>query len=120
MRDRLFKECTVTKKVFIRAAEMVRSIRDGNWTNEPPSWADSLLDYHIPSKARAVQTAEAFLQLFKEYNPRFDQQRFLMACGLVDAPVKVKHPRKRHTLLTADDFRGGYRCDNNPNGPTED
>ena len=79
----------VTKKVFIRAAEIVKSIRDGHWTNEPPAWADNLV-IMSHSYTRAVQTAEAFLMLFKEYNPRFDEQRFLVACGLVNAPPKVK------------------------------
>ena len=93
------KENQMTKQHFIRAAEIVKSIRDGNWTNEPPSWlAPSILHalYSAPyltgweeeAYTRAVQTAEAFLMLFKEYNPRFDEQRFLQAAGLVEQPVK--------------------------------
>jgi hypothetical protein len=90
----------MTKQHFIRAAEIVKSIRDGNWTNEPPSWSDSDRyslsihdDCHAPydvavSYTRAVQTAEAFLLFFKEYNPRFDERRFLSACGLVEQPAK--------------------------------
>lgn len=114
----------MTKKHFERAAEMVKSIRDGNWTNEPPSWADGDRAYtprhNDLAYRRAVQTAEAFLQLFNEYNPRFDEQRFLVACGLVEAPVKVKRSRiAEHQTIPQSHFRGGYRCDNNPNGPTE-
>ena len=78
----------VTKKHFIRAAEIVQSIRSGFWTNEPPDWADSEAIRPISSYQRAVQTAEAFIVLAREFNPRFDAQRFLIACGLVDKPSK--------------------------------
>jgi hypothetical protein len=85
----------MTKKHFVRAAEMVKAIRDGGWTHEAPEWAPTpyghdlevstedmgnlLVDY-----VRAVQTAEAFILLFREFNPRFNQQTFLRACGLVE------------------------------------
>jgi hypothetical protein len=58
----------LTKKHFIRAAEIVRSLR--------------------PESAPIV--ANSFVRLFEEFNPRFDHQRFLIACGLIDAPVKPK------------------------------
>src|ERR1035437_6304360 len=79
---------------------MAKAILEGHWTNEPPVWCHDSSHYRLHTCAstdytRAVQTAEAFLQLFKEYNPRFDQQRFLVACGLVDAPpVKTKRSVK--------------------------
>jgi hypothetical protein len=74
----------------------VRAILDGHWTNEPPAWANSfysapyLTDSSEESYTRAVQTAEAFIVLFTEWNSRFDRDRFLIACGLVDAPVKTR------------------------------
>ena len=84
----------MTKKHFERAAEIVKAILEGHWTTELPNWAPSYClqgnAHDIYDPTRAVQTAEAFLLLFKEYNPRFDQQRFLVACGLVNTPVKVK------------------------------
>jgi hypothetical protein len=39
---------------------------------------------------RAVWTAEAFIMLFQQHNPRFDTQRFLIACGLVEKLAKVR------------------------------
>jgi hypothetical protein len=117
----------MTKQHFIRAAEIVKSIRDGHWTDEPPAWADNLV-LMSHSYTRAVQTAEAFLFLFKEYNPRFDEQRFLVACGLVEKPVKLLTGAALERRLSkglhgkvngswpVKPSRGGYRCDNNPNG----
>lgn len=90
----------MTKRVFTFAAQQVAAILVGQWTHEPPAWAtgeydactynpgprtDTSVDY-----TRAVQTAEAFILLFKAFNPLFDETRFLQACGLVDAPVKAK------------------------------
>ena len=111
----------MTKKQFERAAEMAKAILEGHWTNEPPVWCHDSSHYRLHTCAstgytRAVQTAEAFLGLFQEFNPRFDQQRFLVACGLVNAPVKIKAVRRVHRMGNG----LGYRCDNNPNGPTED
>jgi len=79
---------------FVRAAEIVRAIRDGHWTNELPLWGRnrSGVSPAITGHERAVYTAEAFIVLATGFNPRFDTQRFLIACGLVDAPVK---PSKR-------------------------
>ena len=65
----------MTKQHFIRAAEIVKSVHEHNTPTQ---------------NAIAAIVAEKFCNLFKEYNPRFDQQRFLVACGLVDAPPKVK------------------------------
>ena len=84
----------MTKVHFIRAAEMVRAIRDGHWTNEWPDWADRTYTNRLQSVyednfyTRAVATAEAFIILFREFNPRFNQERFLVACGLAELPVK--------------------------------
>ena len=76
----------MTKKHFIRMAEIVRNIRDGHWTDEPPDWAKSLIAYGYDTypRVRAIQTAEAFIALATEYNPRFDTHRFLVACGLAE------------------------------------
>ena len=80
----------MTKKVFIRAAEMVKGILEGYWTSNLPVWAhaDQNNVHDTYHRTRAVQTAEAFLQLFKEYNPRFDERRFLSACGLLKDNIK--------------------------------
>ena len=83
----------LTKKHFIDAAAIVKNILDGYWTDDPPSWADSEeyeKDYHGSDYMRAVQTAEAFIMLFTQHNPRFDVNRFLIACGLMAKPAKAK------------------------------
>jgi hypothetical protein len=87
----------MTKKHFIDAAAIVRNILDGSWTFDPPSFADKrrLLVMHDSGDedetyTRAVWTAEAFINLFTSHNPRFDTQRFLIACGLVEKPAKGK------------------------------
>jgi hypothetical protein len=93
----LLPEDILTKKHFIRAAEMVRSIADGNWIHVPPSWAD-IKGYegpYIAHRDRAVQTAEAFIILAEGFNPRFDTRRFLVACGLVEAPIKLSKRKAR-------------------------
>lgn len=88
----------MTKQHFIRAAEIVRAINDGDWTHEAPDWAN-FNDYYpaaiMEHYTRAVQTAEVFIMLFSEHNPRFDYQRFLVACGLAVAPAKVKKGRAK-------------------------
>lgn len=74
----------MTKQHFIAAADQVNSIRDGCWSNEPPKWAlPSPASFYTSSFERAVWTAEAYILLFKQFNPRFDADRFLRACGLV-------------------------------------
>ena len=86
----------MNKKHFIRAAEIVNAIRQDLWTSEPPHWADRHAENYsaLGAYGRAVQTAEAFIVLATEFNPRFDTNRFLIACGLVDAPAKPKRTRK--------------------------
>jgi hypothetical protein len=81
----------VSRNEMEHAASMVRAIANGDWTDEAPSWSDASNVYPAPicpEYTRAVQTAEAFILFFQAFNPRFDQQRFLQACGLVDAPAK--------------------------------
>lgn len=81
----------MTKRVFTFAAGMVAGIVAGSWTDEPPAWADrTKYNGDWDSYVRAVQTAEAFIMLFRAFNPLFDEKRFLVACGLVDAPAKGK------------------------------
>jgi len=80
----------MTKKHFNQAADIVRAILNGEWTDDPPSWADAtaytsvtaLDDSADTAYTRAVQTAEAFIVLFSAHNDRFDINRFLVACGL--------------------------------------
>jgi len=81
----------MTKKDFICAAELVKAIQDGKWTDEIPSWG---LGYRL----RPVQTAEVFIKLFAEDNPRFDQSRFLYACGLGPQPVMTRKTVCGHRL----------------------
>ena len=86
------------KQHFIRAAETVKAILNGNWTNEPPEWEgrtgfDLAPAWHEGREAdyvRAVHTAEAFILLLREYNPRFNQETFLIACGLAEKPSKAR------------------------------
>lgn len=90
----------MTKQHFSQAASMVNAILNGEWTNIPPEWAnaDDMLEWHMTTNhtewngdyTRAVQTAEAFILLFQRDNPRFDQQRFLQACGLVAVPERKR------------------------------
>ena len=98
----------VEQRHFQHAAAMVKAILEGYWTHALPEWSAypgkgsdetvevDTADYGNLSAnyVRAVWTAEAFIQLFSAYNPLFDQQRFLIACGLVAAPVKPKRSRK--------------------------
>lgn len=72
----------MTREHFNHAAELVDAIRRGSWTNEPPAFVDADAIQPISNYQRAVQTAEAFIILFRAWNPRFDEQRFLKACGL--------------------------------------
>ena len=85
----------MTKMHFTRAAELVNNIRQGAWTHEPPAWVDGerydgmpYSDIETADYTRAVQTAEAFIILFREYNPRFNEQKFLKACGLGDSNAR--------------------------------
>ena len=78
----------MTKQHVAFAAGLVDTIRKGAWTHDAPSWspigaylADTRHDI------RAIQTAEAFILLFTEHNPRFDRARFLDACGLGSKPT---------------------------------
>ena len=59
----------MTRKHFERAAEIIRSINSGNWGDTLP-------------RVRAIEAAEFFIFFAREFNPRFDTQRFLIACGL--------------------------------------
>lgn len=80
------------KRHFEDAAKQVKAIVDGKWTFDPPSWCDhgryqdiAYYDSHDELSARylrAVWTAEAYIELFERYNPRFDRDRFIKACGL--------------------------------------
>jgi hypothetical protein len=58
----------MTRKHFIRAAEIVRT----------------LVEVHNINSFAAPLIADAFIELFRAYNDRFDADRFLQACGLVE------------------------------------
>ena len=81
----------MTKKHFQAMAEIVKSILEGKWTSEAPSWAVDIDG--TTAVTRAVQTAEVFIILAERFNPRFDRDRFLQACGLITKPAKVRKSR---------------------------
>mgnify|MGYP001579065726 CR=1 FL=1 len=92
----LTKTCEpITVKMFSAAAECVKAILEGRWTNEPPQWAsthysvDDSMSLSGPNQnyVRAVQTAEFLIIMFR-LTPGFDQQAFLAQCGLVDEVVR--------------------------------
>ena len=66
---------------FVRAAQIVRSY----------------VEYGVPRDGQLI--GNAFESLFSEFNPRFDTQRFRVACGLAEAPIKVKSKRKPVAML---------------------
>lgn len=98
---------------FERAARLVKSIVDGKWTHEPPSWVPEERIYGTPESeesptctgvyegaptdpesvdyTRAVQTAEAFIIFFTTFSPRFDRAHFLYTCALGPKPA----PKRR-------------------------
>lgn len=87
----------MTKRHFHAAAEQVKAILAGEWTNELPSWVDQeFVVHHAWIKApstrspmlRAIQTAEAYILLFTRFNPQFNVETFLVACGLKEKPSK--------------------------------
>lgn len=85
----------MTKQHFIAAAAQVKDIVSGEWSFDVPGWADAHLghfnqydDDGKDSYVRAVQTAEAYILLFRQFNPRFDQHTFLVACGLAEPTPK--------------------------------
>lgn len=86
----------MTRRDYVRAAAQVFAIQAGDWTHELPEWAPVSGDFtgievsteslgNVASDyVRAVWTAEAYCLLFADDNPRFNQRRFLQACGLVE------------------------------------
>ena len=89
----------MTKKHFIRAAEIVQSIRSGHWSEELPGFSQHEVEMlgcstHVTDFERATLTAEAFIILGRAFNLRFDTQRFLVACGLID-DKPAKHCQSR-------------------------
>lgn len=81
----------MTKRHFQAAAEQVKAILSGAWSDEPCSWVNAArydVPFNYPSYVRAVWTAEAYILLFSRFNPLFNQQTFLVACGLLEAPAK--------------------------------
>ena len=83
----------MTKKHFIRAAEIVQGYLVGGYS--PIEYYNVEIEQHgngnvCSRRVRAVWMAEAFIDLFSAYNDRFDRYRFLVACGLAEAPTKPK------------------------------
>jgi hypothetical protein len=74
----------MTRQQFVAMAKIVKNIDTGDWTTEPPNW---FVDEQRPERDRAATVAEAFIILAERFNPLFNCQRFLEACGLVE-PVK--------------------------------
>lgn len=83
----------MTRMHFTRAAEIVKAIKDGYWSDRLPEWPDISVSRLVetstaddgninPALVRACWTAEAFIIIFREYNSRFNQVKFLQACGL--------------------------------------
>lgn len=81
----------MTRRHMEAAAEQVKSILQGEWSMDAPSWAhlttyvDGVSDTSSDKSlayVRAVLTAEAYILLFTRYNPLFNRARFLSACGL--------------------------------------
>ena len=83
----------MTKRHFEAMADIVKAILADEWTDDLPDWsAESHIS--VPTTyQQAARVAEAFIVLCERWNPRFDRQRFLVACGLVDAPSKVHKVR---------------------------
>lgn len=75
-----------------RMVQMVRAIRAGKWTDEPPAWSRDItattpLDVdNVASAIRAIQTAEAFILLAHSSDIYFDEMRFLQDCGFLRKP----------------------------------
>lgn len=65
---------------------MVHAILDGEWSDDPPSWFHGLQgatwSATPDNTLRAAQSAEFCILLFQTYNPRFNVDTFLRACGL--------------------------------------
>lgn len=79
----------MTRIHFAAMAEIIKAIAAGEWTDDLPVWvpridaAEETLAAGFPTaRLRAIQTAEAFINLAERFNPLFDRSRFLQAAGL--------------------------------------
>lgn len=79
----------MTKKHFVAMAAIVSNVRTGEWTTDAPYWARSYIKAHgdTDRTRTACHIAEAFIVLALANNPRFDESRFLQACGIVPKPL---------------------------------
>ena len=68
----------MTKQNFETAARIVRDIVDGPFYPKAPKSAKETRT----SKLEAKAVCTAFVLLFRDDNPRFDQERFIKACGV--------------------------------------
>lgn len=81
-----------------RMVGMVRAIRAGKWTSEPPAWCPAegadgeryqITDIRTSGEisddtfTRAIQTAEAFILLAHASHLPFDETKFLRDCGFL-------------------------------------
>jgi len=85
----------MTRQHFQAMAEIVKAINEGEWTSDLPAWAEASNGRYWGNDTntednyrRAVQTAEAFIILSRRFNPLFNQDVFLQACGLKAQPAK--------------------------------
>lgn len=75
----------MTRRHFQAMAEIVKAINEGEWTDELPAWAE---ETQRAEGNLAIAVAEAFIILARRFNPLFNQDVFLQACGLKVQPAK--------------------------------
>lgn len=76
---------TMTKKTYIRAAELVREHIGG----------DSALEH--------TKVVGLLCELFSEDNPRFDSERFREACDPVNPTIRERYNTRRRPARTGKD-----------------
>ena len=75
----------MTRQHFQAMAEIVKAINEGEWSEDLPPWAK---ETQRAEGDLAVSVAEAFIILSRRFNPLFNQDIFLQACGLKAQPAK--------------------------------
>jgi hypothetical protein len=68
----------MTKKDYIKASKIVQDLYVQAFNNEPSREDDDGESVYDCSKPIAVENA--FVQLFTDDNPQFDEKRFRLAC----------------------------------------
>ena len=68
----------MTKKDYIKSATIVKNkLTEAKSTYHPKSGSQRLYEENV-----AVELEEAFIELFRGDNPRFNKERFLNACDV--------------------------------------